>query len=250
MNALHPSAPAARWQRWLWVPVTGAALLWAGCGQAQDTVDEGPATPADSAASLGWREATGLDPSDPFSAPAEAVAGYLDRSLAYLPVATYNVDPGDGSADSVAVRFESVRGSHMVPANALATDGHVVYRYILEDRSRSVPWLGLTPNDTLGYFYMLPGAVEGPRERYRAQFAVRTDNGGWREVEGSLSVVVMDPPSDAPEGSWVMWGDHRDDAYTQRINEASQELFGSVRAMGAQDHCFACMYLWCWVVTD
>lgn len=250
MNALSRSAVPARWHRWLWLPITGAAVVWVGCRPAQDAADEVPAAGADSVASIGWQAATGLDASDPFSAPADAVSGYLDRSLAYLPVATYNVDPGDGSADSVSVRFESVRGSHLIPSTALASDGHVVYRYILESRDRSVPWLGLTPNDTLGYLYMSPGAVAGPRERYRAQFAVRTADGGWNGVEGALSVVVMDPPDNAPEGSWVMWGDHRDDGYTQRINAASQELFGSVRAMGAQDHCFACVNLWCWVVTD
>src|SRR5690606_13823770 len=99
MNALLRRAVGAHGTRWLWIPVMCAVVLWTGCRQAQDGTDNGP----DDTPSPGWRGVTGTDPSDPFVAPPELVSRYLDDSLQYHSVATYNVDPGDGSADSVSV---------------------------------------------------------------------------------------------------------------------------------------------------
>ena len=229
-----------------------ALLLLAGCsrgtegGDTTDPLAAGAA--ADTVAAQGFRAATGGDPADPFTASADAVTGYLDRTLQYKSVGSYWVQIPGTTPDSAQVRFEVVRGSHLVSETDYAGDGHVIHRYILESRDRSVPALGLTPRDTLGYLYVEPGIVDGQRARYNARFATRTADGGWRSTETTLAVIPgASPPASVPEGSWMVWGAHDDDLYMESRQALSQELFGREFASGPLDHCFLCGMMWCWV---
>src|SRR5690606_23802115 len=98
-----------------------ALLLLAGCsrgtegGDTTDPLAAGAA--ADTVAAQGFRAATGGDPADPFTASADAVTGYLDRTLQYKSVGSYWVQIPGTTPDSAQVRFEVVRGSHLVSEN-------------------------------------------------------------------------------------------------------------------------------------
>jgi len=259
MHAGMPLRSRVRARRSLALISLAAAVI--ACAPADDTTpdttgaageqDADTTTVADTVASAGWQASGGEDPANPFAAPAEVVSRYLDETLQYRTTGTSWVQiPGD-TPDSAQVRFEVVRGSHLIGEDAFAEDGHVIHRYVLESRDRTVPALGLSPNDTLGYMYVLPGRIPGEHTRYRARFAVRTANGGWRPSDTQLTVIPgTTPPSDVPEGSWLVWGAHEDDEYMQSRDSLSRELFGRTFTMSAADHCFLCGLHWCWVTTE
>ncbi|HLV26622.1 MAG TPA: hypothetical protein VKZ41_09930 [Gemmatimonadales bacterium] len=204
---------------------------------------------ADTVAAPGLREATGIDPADPFSVSPDAISAYLDETLQYTPAGSYWVQLAGDTPDSAQVRFEIVRGSHLISEEGFASDGHVIHRYILESRDRAVPAMGLSATDTLGYLYMDPGVVGGQRARYNARFVARTAEGGWRATETTLSVIPgASPPADVPAGSWMVWGAHDDDQYMQSRDALSREVFGRPYTMGMMDHCFLCGLMWCWVI--
>lgn len=219
------------------VPATDTAGVAVGSQAASDT------TPAP-----GWRQVTGTDPANPWGASPDLVSRYLDDSLRYRPVATYWVQIPGPQPDSAQVRFEVVIGSDHLTDDAFASDGHVVARYVLESRNRAVPALGLSARDTLGYAYVLPERVQGQVPRFRARFAARTPNGGWRPANPRLVVTPgASRPPNVPDGPWLVWGEHGDASVLQNRDSLSRALLGRPYTSSLLDWCFACLADWCWV---
>lgn len=237
------------------VSTAGAACTPADQADPADSavVDDDSPDRADSLSSPGWREMTGSDPADPFETDPEVVSRYLDEVLRYRSVGSYWVQIPGTTPDSARVRFEVVRGSHLIGEDEFAEDGHVIHRYVLESANREVPSLGLSSRDSVGYLYVLPGRSRGEPLRYGGRFAIRTPEGGWRPASDTRLVVVpgVSRPAGVPDGAWLVWGVHEDEESMQARDSVGRTLFGREGGgAGPTDHCFACWLDWCLVTPE